>query len=120
VIQVGAPVSRDIYIHRVGRTGRAGADGSGVLVLAPFEKNFLKELYEIPIQDHNLPESELETGPMENKVLESAKSLAPDGMIEEVFMALLGYCTPIRTQPLLTHRFPQDEALGKLDWPSAN
>jgi superfamily II DNA/RNA helicase len=92
VIQVGAPGSRDLYIHRIGRTGRAGADGSAVLILAPFEKNFLNELNEIPIKNHELPESELETGPREDKVLEQAKDLPPAGMVEETFMSLLGYC----------------------------
>ncbi|KAF7521272.1 hypothetical protein G7054_g12493 [Neopestalotiopsis clavispora] len=34
VIQVGLPPDRDQYIHRVGRTGRAGAAGEGWLLLA--------------------------------------------------------------------------------------
>jgi ATP-dependent RNA helicase MSS116, mitochondrial len=37
VIQVGLPPDRDQYIHRVGRTGRAGADGEGWLILANAE-----------------------------------------------------------------------------------
>ena len=44
VIQFGIPESREQYIHRVGRTGRAGADGKGWLVLGPFESMFLEEL----------------------------------------------------------------------------
>lgn len=34
VIQVGLPPDRDQYIHRIGRTGRAGAAGEGWLLLA--------------------------------------------------------------------------------------
>jgi ATP-dependent RNA helicase MSS116 len=54
VIQVGSPESRDQYIHRLGRTARAGKDGTGLLVLLPFEAQFLSELrglQVIPNQD---------------------------------------------------------------------
>ena len=44
VLQFGMPDSREQYIHRLGRTGRAGAEGKGWLVLAPFERQFLHEL----------------------------------------------------------------------------
>ncbi|CAJ2513609.1 Uu.00g017280.m01.CDS01 [Anthostomella pinea] len=37
VIQVGLPPDRDQYIHRVGRTGRAGHAGEGWLILAEEE-----------------------------------------------------------------------------------
>ena len=92
VIQVGAPVSRDIYIHRIGRTGRAGKSGEANLILAPFEQGFLNELHDIPIKDHELPESELELGRREEKIFEVAKNVVPEGMIEETFVSLLGYC----------------------------
>ena len=44
VIQFGMPDTREQYIHRLGRTGRAGTDGKGWLVLGPFESLFLQEL----------------------------------------------------------------------------
>jgi hypothetical protein len=34
----GAPYSDVLYLHRLGRTGRAGQRGAGLLVLLPFEK----------------------------------------------------------------------------------
>jgi superfamily II DNA/RNA helicase len=40
--KVGIPDSREQYIHRLGRTGRGGQAGRGILVLAPHEKPFLK------------------------------------------------------------------------------
>ena len=42
VVQLGAPVQTRDYIHRIGRTGRAGNTGRGVLVLLPFEHNRIK------------------------------------------------------------------------------
>jgi ATP-dependent RNA helicase MSS116, mitochondrial len=41
VVQVGAAIDRETYIHRLGRTGRAGKTGKGVLVLMEAEKTYL-------------------------------------------------------------------------------
>lgn len=41
VIQVGIPSSSAQYVHRIGRTGRAGLQGRGDLVLLPWEIGFL-------------------------------------------------------------------------------
>eukprot|EP00571_Detonula_confervacea_P012830 CAMPEP_0172300926 /NCGR_PEP_ID=MMETSP1058-20130122/2922_1 /TAXON_ID=83371 /ORGANISM="Detonula confervacea, Strain CCMP 353" /LENGTH=676 /DNA_ID=CAMNT_0013010875 /DNA_START=1 /DNA_END=2031 /DNA_ORIENTATION=- len=49
VVQFGMPSSRDQYVHRLGRTGRAGAEGKGWLVLGPFESLFLGELKNIDV-----------------------------------------------------------------------
>jgi ATP-dependent RNA helicase MSS116 len=57
VVQYGAPSNKELYIHRLGRTGRAGREGKGLLVLLPFEKKALKEidlqrLICVNIEDH--------------------------------------------------------------------
>jgi len=38
VVQVGAPESREQYVHRTGRTGRAGKTGRAVLLLSDWEE----------------------------------------------------------------------------------
>jgi len=44
VIQMGLPASKDMYVHRVGRTGRGGKrDGRGDLVISPWEMGFLQK-----------------------------------------------------------------------------
>ena len=43
------PSSREQYIHRLGRTGRAGKEGIGWLILGPFETLFLNELKNIDV-----------------------------------------------------------------------
>jgi len=43
VIQVGMPDSRETYIHRLGRTGRAGKEGEGILILSEIERDCLTE-----------------------------------------------------------------------------
>ncbi|KAF9003291.1 P-loop containing nucleoside triphosphate hydrolase protein [Cyathus striatus] len=50
VIQVGACKDSDQYIHRVGRTGRAGTSGRGDIVLLPWEMKFAtKTLSQVPL-----------------------------------------------------------------------
>lgn len=52
VFQVGLPSDRDTYIHRLGRTARAGAEGRGIIVLSAAEKVFLRQLKEIRVKDY--------------------------------------------------------------------
>jgi ATP-dependent RNA helicase MSS116 len=44
VLQVGQPSSGEQYVHRLGRTGRAGMEGRGLLILMPEERFFLKQI----------------------------------------------------------------------------
>lgn len=50
VLQVGL-TDRDQYIHRLGRTARAGMDGRGILVLASFERAMLSDLADLPLTE---------------------------------------------------------------------
>ena len=49
VIQYGLPWGVTQYVHRLGRTGRAGAEGKNVLILANFERTFLAKLKHLDI-----------------------------------------------------------------------
>jgi ATP-dependent RNA helicase MSS116, mitochondrial len=52
VIQVGIPGSTEQYVHRIGRTGRAGKDGRADLILLPFEQSFVRyQLSDVPIKE---------------------------------------------------------------------
>jgi ATP-dependent RNA helicase MSS116, mitochondrial len=48
-------------VHRLGRTARAGNEGSGLLILAPWEQRFLanKDMVNIPIKEQAINENEL-------------------------------------------------------------
>lgn len=50
VIQVGAPHDKAEYIHRLGRTGRSGHSGTGLLLLHEFERGFLEQLSDLPLE----------------------------------------------------------------------
>lgn len=44
VVQVGLPQSKAQYVHRLGRTARAGKCGEGILLLSEFERAFMQQL----------------------------------------------------------------------------
>lgn len=51
VVQVGIPSSPEIYVHRVGRTGRGNRDGRADLVLMDWEDAFVTwDLQDMPLQ----------------------------------------------------------------------
>jgi ATP-dependent RNA helicase MSS116 len=60
VVQVGMATDRETYIHRLGRTGRAGKKGQGFLVLSETEKPFLK----MDLADLDIPRDDFLQGLM--------------------------------------------------------
>jgi hypothetical protein len=55
LMQVGIPADREQYIHRLGRTGRKGKEGQGLLLLAPWEKYFLGSIKDLTISEAVVP-----------------------------------------------------------------
>lgn len=60
VLQLGVPADREQYIHRLGRTGRKGQEGTGLLMLAPWEDFFLSSVKDLPITKATLPTVDLD------------------------------------------------------------
>ncbi|KAJ5591620.1 ATP-dependent RNA helicase mitochondrial [Penicillium hispanicum] len=52
VVQVGLPSNGEQYVHRVGRTARAGNDGRAIILLTQAESFFLRNNRHLPIQPH--------------------------------------------------------------------
>ncbi|KAK5955502.1 hypothetical protein OHC33_003142 [Knufia fluminis] len=52
VVQVGLPSNSEQYIHRVGRTGRAGNTGRAIILLTQAESFFINANRRLPIQPH--------------------------------------------------------------------
>ena len=44
IVQYTGPTSPGDYVHRVGRTARVGSSGEAIIVLAPSEVQFLRQL----------------------------------------------------------------------------
>ncbi|KAH6564601.1 hypothetical protein BASA50_008595 [Batrachochytrium salamandrivorans] len=91
VIQVGSPPSRDQYIHRIGRTGRAGKTGEAIVLLSTYEKTFLDMIHDLPVQK-SLVHTAF-TGPrlddVQSKVATAIKR-QNIGDREDVYLAQLG------------------------------
>lgn len=61
VVQTGIPQNAEQYIHRLGRTARAGQGGRGILVLTTDEMTFIrgKEIKDLPITAASVGEASL-------------------------------------------------------------
>jgi len=56
IINYDVPMEKESYVHRTGRTGRAGNKGKAITFVTPFEGKFLKAIeryigFEIPMMD---------------------------------------------------------------------
>ncbi|CAL1398654.1 unnamed protein product [Linum trigynum] len=87
VIQVGLPAGREQYIHRLGRTGRKGKEGQGILLLAPWEEFFLSTMKDLPLTKASVPTVDPET----TKKVERALSNVEMKHKETAYQAWLGY-----------------------------
>lgn len=87
VIQVGIPLDRDQYIHRLGRTGREGKNGEGILLLAPWEEHFLDEIRGLPIERSSAPHLDQD---MKVK-MEDSMAKIDTSVKEAAYHAWLGY-----------------------------
>lgn len=65
VLQVGL-TERAQYVHRLGRSGRAGKQGGGALLVTPEEYPWMKKTL------NDMPLKEMEIPPLENSVLQNA------------------------------------------------
>lgn len=61
IVQFDPPDEPKAYIHRVGRTARAGGSGRALLFLLPEEATFLKYLRQaqVPVSEYEFPSSKL-------------------------------------------------------------
>jgi len=62
VINYDMPFDREAYVHRIGRTGRAGRNGEAILFVNPRERSFLSNLERAvgqPIEKMDIPDNDL-------------------------------------------------------------
>ncbi len=57
VINFDPPIDKETYVHRIGRTGRAGAKGIGITLVAPAEHGDVTKLASSLGLEHGLPRS---------------------------------------------------------------
>ncbi|KAI3865469.1 hypothetical protein MKW98_025339 [Papaver atlanticum] len=93
VIQIGLPSDREQYIHRLGRTGRKGKQGQGILMLAPWEEFFLSNLRDLPLTKASAPLVDPDT----QKKVERALSEVEMKNKEAAYQAWLGFYNSNKT-----------------------
>ncbi|KAK4354603.1 hypothetical protein RND71_026797 [Anisodus tanguticus] len=92
VIQVGLPVDREQYIHRLGRTGREGKEGEGILLLAPWEQYFLDDIKDLPMENWPVPHLD----PRVKVKMEEAMGKMDTSIKEAAYHAWLGYYNSVK------------------------
>ena len=79
--QVGVASGREQYVHRIGRTARAGKAGGGFLLLAECEAPFLALLADLPLRQRPaLP-------PARSRALQGALATARGALPRELLVA---------------------------------
>jgi len=101
VIQVGLPRDGETYVHRLGRTGRAGKEGEGWLLTTPFDfSQMRRKVGRMPLKEDNsleiaqldlsvasdMPEN---TASLIQQIQDAHQRVSP-GELDEAFKGLFG------------------------------
>ncbi|KAK3701825.1 hypothetical protein LTR37_015247 [Vermiconidia calcicola] len=101
VVQVGLPANGDQYIHRVGRTARAGNEGRAVILLTERESFFLKANKHLPITPYSPDLSS--AAKAQSSDVESAFEDVEDNVKAKAYQAWLGFHKTSTKQLRLTN-----------------
>ncbi|OQO10198.1 hypothetical protein B0A48_04555 [Cryoendolithus antarcticus] len=105
VIQMGLPSSKDQYVHRIGRTARAGKEGEGWLIVNQIEDSEAKHrLNKLPLKR----DSSLETASLD---------LTKEAQVSPIAGNVLSMCqTAMRSVPALEKIKVYKALLGVFAW----
>jgi ATP-dependent RNA helicase MSS116 len=91
VIQVGMPSNGEQYVHRVGRTARAGADGRAIILLTEAESFFMKNNRHLPIQAHPDTEAINAAAPGCSKAVMAAMYTIEERSKQRAYSSFIGF-----------------------------
>jgi len=109
VINFDIPYDTEAYVHRIGRTGRAGREGDAILFVAPREKRLLHAIEKATkkkIDMMELPSTEL----INNKRIANFKQKITDTLANED----LGLFTQLIEQYQTEHNVPANDVAAAL------
>lgn len=115
VVQVGLPINADAYIHRVGRTARAGKDGRAIILLTKAESYFIHNNRKFPITTYPGSEIILQDKAAASKV---SKAMSSIDIIDKqkAYVAYLGFMKlfvkPMKTDDVGLVRMANELALN--------
>ena len=103
IVQFDPPFNQDDYIHRIGRTARAGRKGEGILFLLPSEKEYLAALSSHGAQIERIPYEDILQKAFGNDWMNKATTHQLHA--EKWVLQDQGVPTPFRTPPLASNCF---------------
>ena len=110
VVQVGLPSSGDQYVHRVGRTARAGNEGKAIILLTQRESFFLRANRQLPISPYPTDYSTMMTGAEAQSTVEAAFNNVDETTKAKAYQAWLGFHKTSTKQLQLTNEGLVQEA----------
>lgn len=128
VVNYDIPHDTESYVHRIGRTGRAGREGDAILFVAPREKRMLFAIEKAtrkPIEKMELPS----TKEINDMRVERFKQRITDTLFEDEYQKFTKMLTeygeahgrePIEIAAALAHMMHADEPLWMEELPEAN
>ncbi|KAL4942499.1 hypothetical protein BDV06DRAFT_191921 [Aspergillus oleicola] len=91
VVQVGLPSNGEQYVHRVGRTARAGNDGRAVILISQGESFFLKANKHLPIKPHPQTDSILADAPSTAETVGKAMHGVGEDTKQRAYSSYIGF-----------------------------
>lgn len=104
VINYDLPSSAEVYVHRIGRTGRAGREGSAITILDPREQRLLRS-----IEQHTKAKVTVTPVPtvadLRSKRLERTRAAVQEALAEGISIAFRPSSMPLPL-PVIRGRWP--------------
>ena len=104
VINYDIPYDAETYVHRIGRTARAGRDGDAILFVSPREKRMLRSIEKatrLKIERMDLPSHDLVNERRVEKFKQRITDTIADGKNNKLFASIVeSYCIEHDVSPI--------------------
>jgi ATP-dependent RNA helicase MSS116 len=104
VVQLGVPTDNDTYVHRVGRTARAGASGESILLCFDFEKPLLHSRFPraVGLTVDTIVPSASDVDGVKTMIATARKDESYANLLKGTYSAYLGYQISMRIRQNMT------------------